>query len=325
MKYNLDKVRKEEPEHVYDVSADDRGSGDRVGWCDLADCKMKPQWIAARTSRLLVERNCPPRKQDTHKGNYGRLLLICGAEGYTGAPFLAASAALRTGAGLIYTAVPRSVYPIVAAKLHAPMVLPLADRDGKICKEARKDIFRLLDSADACLLGPGLGRSEELDELVAQIVRRCRCPLVLDADGINAVAGHIDVVREAACPIVLTPHEGEFRRLTDREEPDRISGTAALAKELGAVVLRKGHVSVISDGERTYVNQNGNAGMATGGSGDVLAGVVTALLGQGVLPLEAAATAAWLHGTAGDLAARKLGQYAMAPTDVIGQLSRLLP
>lgn len=286
---------------------------------------MRPEWMAKRTSAALVRRACPLRKSDTHKGDYGRILLICGAEGYTGAPYLAAQAALRTGAGLIFTAVPQSVYPIVAAKLHAPMVFPVSDKNGKMSLQALPKLLEYLKAADACLLGPGLGRSEALDELVCEIIRHCKCPLVLDADGINAAAAHMDVLREAACPIVLTPHEGEFRRLSQPHEEDRISGTVRLAKVLGAVVLRKGHRTVISDGKKIYVNQTGNAGMATGGSGDVLAGILTALLGQGVPSLEAAAAAAWLHGTAGDLAAEQLGQYAMAPTDLIGQLSRLLP
>ena len=286
---------------------------------------MRPEWMAKRTSAALVRRACPLRKPDTHKGDYGRILLICGAEGYTGAPYLAAQAALRTGAGLIFTAVPRAVYPIVAAKLHAPMVFPVLDENGKMSLKALPKLLEYLKTADACLLGPGLGRSEALDELVCEIIRNCKCPLVLDADGINAAAAHMDVLREAACPVILTPHEGEFRRLTQSPEADRVSGTAKLAKDLNAVVLRKGHRTVISDGNKNYVNQTGDAGMATGGSGDVLAGILTALLGQGVPPLEAAAAAAWLHGTAGDLAAKELGQYAMAPTDLIGQLSRLLP
>lgn len=286
---------------------------------------MRPEWIAKRTSAALIKRAFPPRRPDTHKGDYGKVLLICGAEGYTGAPYLAARAALHTGAGLIFTGVPRAVYPIVAAKLHAPMVFPLPDRDGKLSLQALSEILERLETMNACLFGPGLGRSEELDALICEVIRHCRCPLVLDADGINAVSGHIDVLREAACPIVLTPHEGEFRRLSVEHEQDRVSGTAALAGKTGTVVLRKGHRTVISDGRKTYVNQTGNAGMATGGSGDVLAGILTALLGQGVPALEAAAAAAWLHGTAGDLAANISGQYSLAPTDLIRQLSRLLP
>ena len=184
---------------------------------------------------------------------------------------------------------------------------------------------RFWPGCDACLLGPGLGRSAELDQLTAKLVEACRCPLILDADGINAVAAHRDILRGAACPIVLTPHEGEFRRLWPHPETSRLDGVLALARDTGAVVLRKGHETLITDGRRTYVNRTGNAGMATGGSGDALAGILLALLGQGVPPLEAAATAAFLHGRAGDLAARTRGQYGLAPGDLIEALPLLLP
>ena len=286
---------------------------------------MLPIWLVQQTSYSLIKRYCPPRDQNTHKGDYGRVLILAGSEGFTGAPSLAAKGALRTGAGLIFTGVPRTVYPIVAAKLDAPMVFPLPDEDGRLSADALDMILEKLETADACLLGPGLGRSTGVEALVLALIRRCRCPLVLDADGINAAAGHIDVLRGAACPVILTPHEGEFRRLTQAPETDRITGAIALARETGAIVLRKGHETVITDGHKTYVNRTGNAGMATGGSGDVLAGILAALLGQGVPPLEAAAAAAWLHGTAGDLAAGRLGQYAMGPLDLLEALPRLLP
>lgn len=286
---------------------------------------MKRVSLIRQTGAYLARRYLPPRNRNTHKGDYGRVLLLCGAEGFTGAPTLAAKGALRSGAGLIFTGVPRSVYPIVASRLEAPMVFPLPDRDGRLSYDAIGEIRARLETADACLLGPGLGRSAELDRLIPAIIGSCRCPLVLDADGINAVAGHIDVLRGAACPLILTPHEGEFRRLTANPEPDRITGAQALARETGAVILRKGHETVITDGAKTYVNRTGNAGMATGGSGDVLAGILTALLGQGVPPLKAAALAAWLHGTAGDLAAAELGEYAMGPGDLLQMLPRLLP
>lgn len=286
---------------------------------------MRPEWTAKRTDASLVREICGVREPDTHKGNYGRVLLVCGAEGYTGAPYLAAQAALRTGAGLIFTAVPQSVYPIVAAKLHEPMVLPMPDRDGKLSLQALPKLLELLKTADACLIGPGLGQNQELRELVFALIKACKCPLVLDADGINAVAGHMDVLREIAYPIIMTPHEGEFRRLTKDTEHDRVGGAVAFSKKSGVIILRKGHETVITDGKSSYINKTGNAGMATGGSGDVLSGILVSLLGQGVPALKAAAAAAWLHGTAGDLAAQKLGQYAMAPTDLIEQLSRLLP
>lgn len=286
---------------------------------------MLPTWLVQQTSYSLIKRLCPPRDQNTHKGDYGRVLILAGSEGFTGAPSLAAKAALRTGAGLIFTGVPRTVYPIVAAKLDAPMVFPLPDENGRLSPDALDVILEKLETADACLLGPGLGRSPGVDTLVLELIRRCRCPLVLDADGINAAAGHIDVLRGAACPVILTPHEGEFRRLTQAPETDRITGAMTLAQETGAVVLRKGHETVITDGKKTYVNRTGNAGMATGGSGDVLAGILAALLGQGIPPLEAAAAASWLHGTAGDRAAGRLGQYAMGPLDLLEALPRLLP
>lgn len=286
---------------------------------------MLPTWLVQQTSYSLIKRYCPPRDQNTHKGDYGRILILAGSEGFTGAPSLAAKGALRTGAGLIFTGVPRTVYPIVAAKLDAPMVFPLPDEDGRLSADALDMILEKLETADACLLGPGMGRSTGVEALVLALIRRCRCPLVLDADGINAAAGHIDVLRGAACPVILTPHEGEFRRLTQAPETDRIIGAMAIARETGAVVLRKGHETVITDGHKTYVNRTGNAGMATGGSGDVLAGILAALLGQGVPPLEAAAAAAWLHGRAGDLAAERLGQYAMGPLDLLEALPRLLP
>lgn len=286
---------------------------------------MQVTWLARQTSKRLVEEFCLPRKADTHKGDYGKILLLCGAEGYTGAPALAAMGALRAGAGLIFVGVPRSVYPIVASKLDAPMVFPLPDKEGKLSMEALPDIPERLSGMDACLIGPGLGQSEDLERLLPELVKRCTCPLVLDADGINILSRHKDVLRGTACPLVLTPHEGEFHRLTQAPEHDRVTGAVALARDLNAVILRKGHETIITDGARTYVNRTGNPGMATGGSGDVLAGILTALLGQGIPPLEAAATAAWLHGTAGDLATGRMGQYAMGPVDILEALPRLLP
>ena len=286
---------------------------------------MKSVPLIRKTDASLVRRCCLPRRQDTHKGDYGRILLLCGAEGYTGAPSLAAKAALRSGAGLIFLGVPLCVYPIVASKLDAPMVFPLPDADGKLSLASENEIIEKLKTADACLIGPGLGRSSELDQLLPMLLQTCKCPLVLDADGINAMAAHKDVLRGAACPLILTPHEGEFRRLTDAPESDRITGAVELARDLRCIILRKGRETIITDGDKIYVNRTGNAGMATGGSGDVLAGILVSLLGQGVPPLEAAACAAWLHGRAGDLAAADLGQYAMGPLDLVDRLPRLLP
>ena len=281
---------------------------------------------------VQIRQLLPVRPRFSHKGDFGRVLLVCGSVGFTGAAALAARAALRTGAGLITVATPRQVWPIVAAKLDEPMVMPMAeDKAGLLSLQAVPALAQLLAKADACLIGPGLGRSEELDALVAALVGEARCPVVLDADGINAMAGHIDRLREAACPLILTPHDGEFLRLSPSaalppaDFDTRADRAMMLARQLGAVVLLKGYRTAITDGKRLYRNETGNPGMATGGSGDVLAGMLVSLLGQGLAPLEAAAAAAWLHGAAGDRCAAERGEYGMTPSDLIDAASRLLP
>ncbi len=281
---------------------------------------------------VQIRQLLPVRPRFSHKGDFGRVLLVCGSVGFTGAAALAARAALRTGAGLITVATPRQVWPIVAAKLDEPMVMPMAeDKAGRLSLQAAPALAQLLAKADACLIGPGLGRSEELDALVAALVGEARCPVVLDADGINAMAGHIDRLREAACPLILTPHDGEFLRLSPStalppaDFDTRADRAMMLAQQLGAVVLLKGYRTAITDGKRLYRNETGNPGMATGGSGDVLAGMLVSLLGQGLAPLEAAAAAAWLHGAAGDRCAAERGEYGMTPSDLVDAASRLLP
>ena len=197
--------------------------------------------------------------------------------------------------------------------------------DGRLSLAARPEIERRMEHMDAVLLGPGLGRSEEITALVRWLLGFCHKPLVLDADGINAIEGHIDVLRGAACPVIVTPHDGEFLRLGgDPMAQDRVREATDFANGTGCILLLKGHRTIITDGWNIYLSAVGNPGMATGGSGDVLSGVIVSLLGQGVMPLEAAACAAWLHGSAGDLAAAEIGEYGMAPGDLLTRLPRLL-
>ncbi len=271
-----------------------------------------------------IARWLPERPADTHKGDYGRLLLLCGAVGYTGAPALVARAAVRTGAGLVFLGVPGSVYPVVASGLTEPMVFPLPDESGMLSKAAVDDVLERLNKADACLIGCGLGQGEGTAAVVRAVLEHASCPVVLDADGINVLDGHIDLLRGAACPVILTPHEGEFLRLGGSLEKGRASGAVDLYRKTGATVLLKGHRTLVCGDGGLYVNCCGNPGMATGGSGDALAGIIVSLLGQGLNPTQAAAAAAWLHGTAGDLCAREIGQYGMLPTDLIERLPRLL-
>lgn len=264
------------------------------------------------------------RLPESHKGDYGKLLLLCGSRGFTGAAYLAAMGALRCGAGLVFLGVPESIYAIEAAKLNEPVVFPLPDRDGMLSKEAIAPILDRLPQMDAVLIGCGLGQSEDTLAVVSAVLQNAQCPVVLDADGINLLAGHTDLLRGRRYPTILTPHAGEFARIGGCLGQDPMTAARELALELGCIVLLKGHRSCITDGKMDYRNPTGNPGMAVGGSGDVLAGMITALLGQGVPPLEAAACGAWLHGKAGDLCARELGQMAMLPTDMLQALPRLL-
>ena len=270
-----------------------------------------------------ISRLFPKRERDSHKSDYGKILLLCGSRGYTGAAALATMGALRTGAGLVYLAVPESIYAIEAVKLTEAVVLPLVDEDGMLSKNAIPEIRALLPKMDAVVFGCGSGLGTGPEAVLEMLLAEYSGPLVLDADGITLVSRHIDVLRGRTAPTILTPHDGEFLRLKPVEGA-RVEQTMAMARELGVIVLRKGHRTLITDGEKSYVNQTGNPGMAVGGSGDVLAGIIASLLGQGLQPLEAAACGAYLHGAAGDLCARELGEYGMLPTDLLWCLPRLL-
>ena len=265
----------------------------------------------------------PEREITAHKGNFGKILLLCGSRGYTGAAYLAAMGALRSGAGLVFLGVPESIYQIEAVKLNEAIVFPLPDEDGKLSADAIPEILERLPKMDAVLMGPGLGQGAGVFEVVKTVLECAECPVVLDADGINVIAAHRDILRGRTNPTILTPHAGEFARLGG-QTGDRQTAAEEMARELGCTVLLKGHNTVITDGVTTYINPTGNPGMAVGGSGDVLSGIIVSLLGQGIGPLEAAASGAWLHGAAGDLCAVEIGQYGMLPTDMVNVLPRLL-
>ena len=277
-----------------------------------------------RLNHELVLSLLPDRNPWGHKGNFGKLLLLCGSRGYTGAAFFAAMGALRSGAGLVFLGVPESIYGIEAVKLNEPVIFPLPDAGGRLSVDAVPEILTRLPQMDAVLVGPGLGQSEGTLAVVRAVLEKAECPVVVDADGINVLSAHRDLLRGRKSPTILTPHDGEFARLGGVIGEDRMSAAAALAEELGCVVLLKGHETCITDGTDGYLNPTGNPGMAVGGSGDVLAGVITALLGVGLPPLEAAACGAWLHGAAGDRCAAELGQYGMLPTDMLSALPRLM-
>ena len=266
----------------------------------------------------------PDRKADSHKGDYGKILLLCGSRGFTGAAALAAMGALRSGAGLVYLGVPESIYAIEAVKLTEAIVFPLPEEDGKLSAKASPAIRRYLKGMDAVLIGCGLGISIGTMAVLDMVLREFEGPVVVDADGITMLVSCPELVKERKYPTILTPHEGEFRRLGIATEEERLTGAMIAAKELGCIILRKGHETVITDGKDYYINPTGNPGMAVGGSGDVLAGILVSLLGQGIVPLQATTCAAWLHGASGDRSAEKMGQYGMLPTDMLQELPYLL-
>ncbi len=266
----------------------------------------------------------PDRNPDSHKGDLGRVLLLCGSRGYTGAAALSAMGALRCGAGLVYLGVPESIYAIEAIKLNEPVVFPLPEKNGMLSADALPEILQLLPKMDAVLIGCGLGCSDDTLQILKTVLREYTGPVVLDADGINMLAGHIDILRGRTGITILTPHDMEFQRAGGTLTVDRTDAAVRFALDTNSIVLLKGHRTIITDGIDHYVNPTGNAGMAVGGCGDVLAGMITALLGQGLSPFIATACGAWLHGAAGDICAKEMGQYGMLPTDMLQVLPRLL-
>lgn len=272
----------------------------------------------------LVKDWLPRRPADGHKGDFGKVLVAGGSVGFTGAPLLAACGALRSGAGLVTVGVPSSIYNIAAVKCDEAMPTPLpAGEDGRLSEEALLPLLGLLAGKDAALVGPGMGQSGAVDSLVCGVLTTVDYPLVVDADGINALARHIDVLDgRRDCPTILTPHDGEFARLGgDLSDGDRLGSARDFAVAHGCLLVLKGHNTIVAlpNGE-CFVNTTGNSGMAKGGSGDVLGGMILSLLGQGMNPVRAAVCAVWLHGRAGDLAAADKGEYGMLPTDLIGQI-----
>ena len=271
-----------------------------------------------RITSRLVRQMLPPRRADGHKGTFGRVYIFGGCTGYTGAPVYAGEAAVRTGSGLVFVGVPEEIYPIAAVRCRDAMVQPLPRDDSALLER--------MNACDAVLIGPGLGRAAETERRVLYLMEHLSVPVVLDADGINAVSAHIDELDGRRAVTALTPHEGEFARLDPFFSPGagtevREQAAAAFARRHGCTVVLKGPGTIVAcpDG-RTLENTTGNCGMAKGGSGDILAGMILSLLGQGAGAAEAAVCAVWIHGRAGDLAAEELTAYAMTPTDLLGRL-----
>lgn len=266
----------------------------------------------------------PGRNKEANKGDCGRMFIVAGSRGMTGAACLCAMSAMRTGSGLVTVGVPESQQPVVACKITEAMTLSLPEGNGQLVRTALKDILCRLERSDVCVFGPGLGDGEDIAAIAQGILSQNK-PVILDADGINAVSRNINILKERNCEVVLTPHPGEMSRLTGKTiaqiQAERVSTAVAFAKKYGVTVVLKGAGTVIAFPDGTFhINPTGNQGMATGGTGDVLAGVIGSLLGQGCSIRNAAVLGVFLHGYAGDLAAEDKGMPGMIASDVVEQL-----
>lgn len=267
-----------------------------------------------------------PRAVDGHKGDYGRVCIIAGSVGMSGAAALAGRAALRAGAGLVRVATPKSVLPIVATiePSFTTIALP-EDGAGRISAKAIHAVLEAVKQNDAVAFGPGVGTSGALRFILERLLEQESLRLVIDADGLNNLAGLKNWPARLKAKLILTPHPGEMKRLWSsllREElpADRQQQAVQLAQRTNTVVVLKGAGTVVTDGEKVYINKTGNPGMATAGSGDVLTGVITALLGQGLSNFDAAVLGVYIHGLAGDISAEKFGRVSLITTDIIDSL-----
>ncbi len=267
-----------------------------------------------------------PRATDAHKGNFGKVCIIAGSIGMSGAAALVGRSALRAGAGLVRVAIPKSILPVVASIEPSFTTIPLPeDSKGRISAKAANTILEAAGNNDVLAIGPGLGTSRELRSIIGILLEQDNLKLVIDADGLNNLAAMKDWPEKLKANLVLTPHPGEMKRLWSglfREQlpNERLEQAVILAQNTNSIVVLKGAGTIVTDSRKFYINSTGNPGMATAGSGDVLTGVIAALLGQGLSSFDAAVLGVYTHGLAGDIAAEKLGQISMITTDIIDNL-----
>lgn len=271
----------------------------------------------------------PVRPLESHKGTFGQVLVVAGSRGMSGAAILCATAALRGGAGLVRLAVPQEILPIVAAANPCYMTAPLPhDPKGRISLAALPELLRLAQDHDVIAIGPGLGQSPDHLPLLAKMLTQVRTPMVIDADGLNAFVEDMEKLDQHIGPVIITPHPGELARLlhtdTKTVQKERRQLAGRFAVDHNVVVLLKGYGTIVTDGRRVYRNTSGNPGLATGGSGDVLTGLLAALWAQGLEAFQAAQLAAFVHGRAGDLARDELGERGLLATDLLDLLPRAL-
>lgn len=292
----------------------------------LNDPALKQNLINEKLLRSFLKKRAP----EGHKGTYGHAMIIGGSLGMSGAVMMSSFAALRCGAGLVTAAVPESLVPVIDSALLEVMSTPLAESgDCLISPEALPAIENLLGTASVCAVGPGMSRYPEARTIIGFILENSGIPLVIDADGLNALKGDTDILKNRQVPLVLTPHPGEMARLTGKSieeiQSRRLEIAQGFAEEHGVTLVLKGHNTVVAvPGGDVYINMTGNPGMATAGSGDVLTGIITALIAQGLNPQQAAVAGVYLHGAAGDQAALERGERGLVATDLIHYLPQVI-
>jgi NAD(P)H-hydrate epimerase len=265
----------------------------------------------------------PPRKRDSHKGNYGRVFILAGSLGMSGAGLLASEAALRAGAGLVTLGIPESLALPLSRRIRELMLRPFPETsDGTLARKSLPLIRAALAKQDVLAVGPGLSQNKETQACIREVVRASRQPMVIDADGLNAFSSRTALLRKLRAPAVLTPHPGEFRRLfgvsVPGDEKKKRSLALKLASRYRVVLVLKGHRTLVASPDgKGYVNRTGNPGMATAGSGDVLTGIIAGLMGQGLGGFDAARAGVYLHGLAGDFAVKKIGETSLVASDLI--------
>lgn len=270
----------------------------------------------------------PRKKPDSHKGNFGRLLIVCGSEKMPGACIMAAEAAARSGVGLLQIATVKSITNVITSRLPEAMFEPLkSDENGYISADNFETIMSAAEKASAVLIGCGIGVTKDTKEIVKNLLKNLNCPIILDADGINCMSDSIDIIRQTKSSIILTPHPAEMGRLcgksTAEVQSDRLGTAMNFSNEYNAVVVLKGAGTVIAEKNNIYVNQTGNPGMGKGGSGDVLSGIIASFAAQGVSAVNSAVLGTFVHGAAGDSAASKKSMQSMIATDIIGELGEV--
>ena len=278
------------------------------------------------TDRLLLNKAVFNRPDDSNKGTLGSLLCICGSYGMAGAAIMAGKAALRCGIGLLKIAVPKSIYPVCATNILESVYYPLEETSNGVISSKNTDfLLEMCEKSSAVVIGCGLSVCADTKNLVQSVITNCEKPLVIDADALNCICNKPEILKNLKAPAIITPHPGEMARLlhsTPKTVNSNRENTAIdFSKKFGVVTVLKGAGTIIAspDGE-VYINHTGNSGMATGGSGDILSGIIGSLLAQGASPINAAAAGVFLHGTIGDLAAEKLGKISMLPTDMIDMI-----